>query len=232
MEKGSRIRFSIFRLVLVAIFVGSAVFPLAAQEIVDKTVAVVSDGNRSELITYSDLLWQLALQGGAPPLSPPTSEDLNQALQTVINQRLFALESQRLPREAPTPDQIAAKIRDTAAVLGPPAAFEARLRQVGFDSVSDEAFEDLISRRLSIENYIDFRFGSFVVVTADDEARYYRDVFVPEFRRTKPGLLLPTLDESRAEIRDILTRQKIATAIEAFLDEAKRRVNIEILIEV
>ena len=41
-------------------FLGSAM-PAVSQEIVDKTVAVVSDGNRTELITYSDLLWQLAL---------------------------------------------------------------------------------------------------------------------------------------------------------------------------
>lgn len=208
-----------------------AILAASAQVVVDKTVAVVSDGNRTELITYSDLLWQLALQSGAPPLDPPRSEDLEQALQTVINQRLFALESQRLPRDAPSKEQIAAKIKETAEALGPLPAFQSRLRQVGFDSVSDPAFEELIARRLSIENYIDFRFGSFVVVTADDESRYYRDVFVPEFRRRSPGLLLPTLDESRAEIRDTLTRQKIATAIETFLDEAKRRVNIEILIE-
>lgn len=200
----------------------------SAQQVVDKTVTVVSDGARYELITYSDLLWQIALQPGVP-LIPPRSEDLEQALQTVINQRLFALESRRLPRAAPTKEEIDAKIRETIGFFSTPGEFQNRLRQVGFDSVGDEAFEDLISRRMSIENYVDFRFGSFVVVTADDEARYYRDIYVPEFRRRTPGLLLPTLDESRQEIRDTLERQKVGTAIEAFLDEAKRRVNIEIL---
>ena len=42
-----------------------------AQETVDKTVATVSDGVRTELITYSDLLWQLALQPDSP-LNPAT----------------------------------------------------------------------------------------------------------------------------------------------------------------
>lgn len=209
----------------------AAVQPVRPQEIVDKTVAVVSDGNRKELITYSDLLWQLALQPGVP-LDPPRSDDMNQALQTMINQRLFALESQRLPREAPTKAEITAKIGETVSFFPSPAAFQGRLRQVGFDSVSDPAFEELIARRLSIEKYIDFRFGSFVVVTADDEARYYRDVYVPEFRRRSPDLLLPTLAETRAEIRRIVSRQRIAAAIETFLDEAKRRVSIEILMDV
>src|SRR5215210_4419467 len=82
---------------------------LFAQEIVDKTVAVVSDSARFELITYSDLLWQLALQPNTP-LSPPASEDLNQALRLLIDQRLFALEAQRLPRVAPTDAEVNKKI--------------------------------------------------------------------------------------------------------------------------
>ena len=201
------------------------------QEIVDKTVAVVTDGTRRELITYSDLLWQLALQPGVP-LDPPRSEDLNLALQTTINQRLFALESQRLPRDAPDEAEITKKIGEIVSFFPSPAAFQARLRQVGFDSVSDEAFEKLIERRLSIDKYVDFRFGSFVVVTANDEAKHYRDVYVPEFRRTRPADVLPSLEDVRAEIREALTRQRIGSAIETFLDEAKRRVSIEILSEV
>lgn len=213
---------------LLLIFV--AAFSASAQEVVDKTVAVVSNGARSQLITYSDILWQLALQPGVP-LDKPRSEDLNQALQTLINQRVFALEAERLP-SATTQKEIDDKIAETLGFFPTASAFEARLKQVGFDSVKDENFQRLIAQRVSIEKYIDFRFASFVVVTSDEEAKYYRDVFTPEFRRRSPGLLLPPLEEKRAEIRQTLTRQKIGTAIERFLDEAKRRVEIEILIEV
>lgn len=209
-----------------------AAFSINAQEIVDKTVAVVSDGSRTpQLITYSDILWQLALQPGVP-LAKPRSEDLNQALQTLINQRLFALEAERLPQAAPTAKEIADKIAETLGFFPTAAAFETRLKQVGFDSVKDDAFERLIAQRVAIEKYVDFRFASFVVVTSDEESKYYRDVYTPDFRRRSPGLLLPTLEEKRPEIRQTLTRQKIGTAIERFLDETKRRVQIEILIEV
>jgi len=201
------------------------------QEIVDKTVAVVGEGSRAKLITYSDLLWQLALQPGAQ-LEAPRSEELNQALQTLINQRLFALEAERLPRAAPTEKEIVEEIAGTLAFFPSSAAFEMRLKQVGFDSIKDDAFERLISQRLSIKKYVDFRFSSFVVVTADEEAKYYREIFVPEFRDRTRGLLVPTLDERRNDIRQILTRQKVAAAIERFLDETKRRVQVEILIAV
>lgn len=204
---------------------------LRAQEIVDKTVAVVSDSARSELITYSDLLWQLALQPGTP-LAPPTSEDLNQALQLLINQRLFALEAKRLPRVEPSEAEINQKINDILSYFPSPAIFEARLKTVGFDSIRDPAFQHIIAQRVAIDKYVDFRFGSFIVVTADEEANYYRDVFVPNFRRKSPGQLMPTPDEERKNINQTLIQQKTATGIERFLDEAKRRTEIEILLEV
>ncbi len=217
---------------IVVLLLSMSVVPVGAQEVVDKTVAVVSDGSRkAQLITYSDLLWQMALQPGVP-LENPRSVDLNRALQTLINQRIFALEAERLPRAAPTDKEIASKIAETLSFFPTTAAFETRLKQVGFDSVRDEAFERLISERVAIEKYVDFRFASFVVVTPIEEANYFRDVYTPDFRRRSPQSILPSLEEKRAEIRRTLEIQKIASAIERFLDETKRRVQVEILIEV
>lgn len=208
---------------------------LSAQEVVDKTVATISDGARTELITLSDLRWQLALQPGVQ-LNPAGSEDLNRALQMLIDLRIFALEAERLPRAVRTPKEIEAEIDvEISRILrGFPstAEFERRLRIVGFDTIKDDNFEQMMAQRVAIEKYLDFRFRSFVVITAEDEAKYYRDVFVPDFRRRFPGLLMPTLDEKRPEINRDLTEQKVAESIEAFLDEAKRRVEIVILSKV
>ena len=202
-----------------------------AQVEVDKSVALVSDGVRSELITYSDLLWQLALEPKVS-LDSPTSEDLNRALQTQINQRLFTLEAERVPRQAPNEKEISDAIAELVARFPSPSEFETRLRRVGFTSIKDSNFERIILDRLTIEKYLDFRFRSFIVVTPEDEAKYYRDVFAPDYRRRFPGLLMPTLDEKRSSINKILTEQRVASDIETFLDEAKRRIEIVILNEV
>ncbi len=204
-----------------------------AQDVVDKTVATIGDGaGDPELITYSDLLWQLALQPGVP-LNPPSSEDLNRALQLLINQRLFALEAERVPRAAPTAKEIDEKIGRVLAEFTSTAEFEKRLRMVGFDSVKDDNFERMMAQRVAIDKYVDFRFRSFVVITPADEEKYYRDVYVPEFRRRNRGeLLMPPLDEKRAEINEFLTEEKVAGDIERFLDSAKRRSEIIILSEV
>lgn len=226
------------KLGLSVLFIALFSLNIPAQETVDKTVATISDGVRTELITYSDLLWQLALQPRAQ-LQPPTSDELNRTLQLLINQRLFALEAQRLPRTRQTEAEIKqeeAEIRqeiDRILKLFPsPAEFEQRLRTVGFESVSDDNFQRMIRQRIAIEKYLDFRFRSFVVITPEDELKYYREVFTPEFRRQNPGLLLPSIDEVRPRLNAALTENKVEQEIEKFLDDAKRRAEVVVLFEV
>lgn len=222
----------IFCLNIFALIFFTSSTKVSAQTVVDKTVATVSDNVvEPELITYSDLLWQLALQPDSP-INPPTSEDLNRALRTLIDQRLIALEAQRLPNAAPTDAEVREKIKDVLNAFPSPAEFERRLRIVGFDSVNDDNFERIMRQRLAIEKYLDFRFRSFVVITPENEAQYYRDVYVPEFRRRNPGVLVPALNETRARINSVLTERKIGEDIEKFLDDAKRRAEIEVLFEV
>ncbi|NNE97423.1 MAG: hypothetical protein HKN25_00235 [Pyrinomonadaceae bacterium] len=204
---------------------------LDAQEIVDETVATVSDGGEPELITYSDLLWQLALVPNAP-LNPPTSEDLNLALQVIIRQRLIALEAKRVPREEPSEDEVDEEIKRVLDQFPSTADFVRRLNIVGFDSVKDENFQEMMEQRVSIEKYVDFRFRSFVVITPEDEKDYYRNVFTPEFRRQNPGLLLPSLEEVRDQINQTLTERKVESDIENFLDNARDRAEINVLSEI
>jgi len=213
-----------------AILLWTAAIMVSGQVVVDKTIATVSDGARTELITRSDLLWQLALQPGTP-INPPREEDLRQALQTQIDQRIFALEAQRLPRAAPTDKEIADKIAEILRFFPSTAEFESRLKTVGFLSVKDDNFENIIGQRVAIEKYLDFRFRSFVVVTADDEAAYYRDKWVPEFRKANPSAIVPTLEQARARVNAAVVEERVAANIETFLEEAKRRVQVVIISE-
>lgn len=221
------------KILSLSIFLSGFAFllPVAAQEVVDKIVATVGVGGRPEIITYSDLRWQLALQPGVP-LSPPTSEDLNRALQTLMDQRLFSLEASRVPNAEPTDKEIEDEIKATLSYFPSTADFETRLRAVGFESVKDLNFEQIMRQRVRIKKYLDFRFRSFVVITPEEENKYYRERFTPDFRRRYPGVLLPSFEERRAQISDLLTEEKVAANIEAFLDEAKRRAEIVVLSEV
>src|SRR5678815_3995736 len=78
---------------------------LHAQTVADKTVASVTNGSRAtpDLITYSDLVWQLALEPNTPFAEKPSSEQLNRALRLVEDQLLILQEARKLP-VADTPE--------------------------------------------------------------------------------------------------------------------------------
>ncbi|HLE63377.1 MAG TPA: hypothetical protein VI750_09565 [Pyrinomonadaceae bacterium] len=203
--------------------------PVRAQEVIDKMVATVNAGVQPEcrqicLITYSDILWQLALQPGTP-LDNPRSEELNRSLRLLIDQRLILQEAQKLPTIDPTPEEIRIA-RDELVKAFPPTEFQARSLKVGLTS---EKLDEIVDQRLKIEKYLDFRFRNFVIITQKEIADYYRDVFVPRFRSTYPGRVVPTLEEAGEELERTLTEAKIESDTDAFLDAARERAEIVIL---
>lgn len=203
----------------------------SAQVVVDRTIATVSDGVKTELITRSDLLWQLALQPGVP-LDPVSNDDLKRALQLQIDQRIFLLEAQRLPRTSPSEKEVSDRIAELLKYFPSSTDFERRLRSVGFESIKDDNFEALIAQRIAVEKYLDFRFRSFVVITGEDEVKYYREEWVPEFKRKNPSAIVPAINEVRNQLISEITEVRVSRNMDTFLDEAKRRVTITILFDI
>lgn len=193
--------------------------------VVDKMVATVNAGVKTELITYSDLLWQLALQPDSQ-LENPTSADLNRALRNLIDQRLILQEAEKLPTISPTTAEITKARNELSANFPSVSAFQDRLRRVGLTS---ERLDEIIDQRLKMEKYLDFRFRSFVVISQPEVASYYKDVYVPRWRTRNPGRVVPTLDEAKVEIETTLTEAKIESEMDSFLDTARERAEIVML---
>ena len=202
----------------------------SAQEVIDKMVATVNAGIVPQcrqicLITYSDLLWQLALQPDTS-LANPNSADLNRALRLVIDQRLILQEAEKLPSIEPTADEIKAARDGLVKAFASPGDFQKRLLRVGLTA---EKLDEILDQRVKIEKYLDFRFRNFVVITQNEVADYYRDVYVRRLRSRAPGQIVPTLEEARAEIEQTLQEAKIESDTDAFLDNARERAEIVML---
>jgi len=200
------------------------------QQVVDKMVATVNAGVLPEcrqicLITYSDLLWQLALQPNTP-LDNPSSADLNRALRLVTDQRLILQEAEKLPSIAPTADELKSARDELVKAFPSPAEFQQRLQRVGLTA---EKLDEILEQRVRIEKYLDFRFRNFVVITQKEIADYYKDVYVPRLRARNPGQIVPTLEQARSEIERTLTEAKIESDTDAFLDSAHERAEIVVL---
>jgi len=193
-----------------------------AQEVVDKMVASI---NGHELITYTDLLWQLALQPDTP-LDNPRSEDLQRALNLLIDQRLIVEEAGKLPAIAAKDKDIADATNDLIKRFPSQQGLQERMQRVGLTA---EQLREIVRQRVEIENYLNFRFRSFVVIAPKEISDYYRDTFVPRWRKTTPGRIVPTLEQATPQIEKTLTESKIESDTDAFLDDARARAEIVIL---
>jgi parvulin-like peptidyl-prolyl isomerase len=202
-----------------------AAAPLSAQQVVDKMVATVNAGVKTDLITYSDLLWQLALQPQTQ-LDNPKSEDLNGALRLLIDQHLILQEAEKIPTIVPTAQEITAARDDLARNFASPLEFQQRLQRVGLTS---EKLDEIVEQRLKMEKYLDFRFRNFVVISQKEIADYYRDVYVPRLQTRAPGRIVPSIEQARAEIEKALTEGRIESEMDAFLDTARERAEIVML---
>jgi hypothetical protein len=193
-----------------------------AQQVVDKMVATVNAGVRTDLITYSDLMWQLALQPDTV-LDNPSSDQLNRALRLLIDQRLILQEAEKLPTIVPTQKEVGDERDELARHFPSPLEFQQRLQRVGLTS---EKLDEIVEQRLKMEKYLDFRFRNFVVISQKEIADYYRDVYVPRYQERAPGRIVPSQEQARAEIERTLIEAKIESDTNAFLDTARERAEI------
>lgn len=209
-------------LLTVALLPCSPVPQCFGQDVVDRMVATVNAGVRTDLITYSDLVWQLALQPNTPLVSP-NSQNLNRALHLVVDQRLILQEAEKLPTIAPSAEEVKAARDELSKAFPSATEFQQRLMLVGLTS---EKLDEILEQRVRIEKYLDFRFRSFVLIGQKEITDYYNEVYVPRLRARSPGQIIPALEEARGDIDRILTEAKIESDTDAFLDSARERAEI------
>jgi hypothetical protein len=231
-----RLHFSILNFQFLRLAIALCVFLLMlcaaapAQIATDKTVATVTNGTRAnpDLITYSDLVWQLTLEPGVFD-AHPGSPELNRALKTLEDQLLVLQEARKLPL-AQTPeaqkefdDQVKQKRDELAQIIGP-RALEERMARVGLTS---EQLNAILRDRVTIERYLDFRFRAFVLVSAKEIADRYEKIYGPQ---RNGGKLVPTPDQARDTIERQLTEEKIAEQIGKFIDDLHDQPGTEIVV--
>jgi hypothetical protein len=203
-----------------------------AQTIPDKMVASVTNGSRAtpDLITYSDLVWQLALEPDTPSSERPSSAQLNRALRLVEDQLLVLQEARKLPSadtteaNAARDAEVIKKRNELAQAFGSGARLEERMTRVGLTS---EQLDLILRDRVMVEQYLDFRFRAFAVITD----REIQDRYNQRYGRLRnSGQIVPTLEQVRAQIQSDLMEEKIETEIDKFVDELREQPGTEIVV--
>lgn len=206
--------------------------PGQAQTVADKAVATVTNGAQPipDLITYSDLVWQLSLEPSRDVSARPASPELNQALKTLEDQLLILQEARKLPlaetneAQKEFEDTVKKRRDELAQAFGSRARLEERMSRVGLTS---EQLDTILRDRVTIERYLAFRFRAFALVSA----REISDRYEKEYARLRnSGKIVPTLDQARDRIEHDLTEEKIAEEIDKFIDNLRDQPGTEIVI--
>jgi hypothetical protein len=203
-----------------------------AQTIVDKMVASVTNGSRAtpDLITYSDLVWQLALEPNRPFNERPGSEDLNHALRLLEDQLLILQEARKLPiantdqARQEFEDVVKKKRDELAQEFGSAARLQERLARVGLTS---DQLDAILRDRVTVEKYLDFRFRAFVLISPKEITDRYNQEYA---RLRNSGRIVPTLDQVHSRIERELTEEKIGSEIDTFVDSLREQPGTEIVI--
>jgi hypothetical protein len=203
-----------------------------AQAVPDKMVATVTNGSRAtpDLITYSDLIWQLTLEPGTPVPDHPSSADLNHALRSLEDQLLILQEARKLPSAdtiegtAARDKEVTVRRNELAQAFGGAQRLQERLARVGLTS---EQLDLILRDRVMVDQYLDFRFRAFTVVTDKEIQDRYNQTYS---RLKNSGRIVPTLEEVRSRIKDELTEQKIESDIDKFVDDLRDQPGTEIVV--
>ena len=208
---------------LAALLVLTSSPPISRLDVVDRVLATVN----GEVVTESDVRWELALDPEVEPLDLRL-ENRRSMLERVIDQRILIQEASKVPQNPPNDEQVQQYIRSTFIErFGSGEAFRARIRKVGLDMAT---VREIVSRRLTLLKYVDFRFRSFVIVQPDEITRYYNEVALPRMKNR--GGNVRSLEEMRSQIETTLAGEKINADLDRFLDEARARAQIVRLAEI
>jgi hypothetical protein len=203
-----------------------------AQTVTDKMVASVTNGARAtpDLISYSDLVWQLALEPSRPLVDRPASADLNHALRVVEDQLLILQEARKLPTadtekaRQEFDEAVGQKLKELIQAFGSRTKLEERMTRVGLTS---EQLNAILRDRVTVEKYLDFRFRAFVLISPKEITDRYNQEYA---RLRNSGRIVPPLEQVSGRIEQELTEEKIASEIDTFVDSLRDQPGTEIVV--
>ncbi len=189
-----------------------------SHKLIDQILVVINE----EIITRTDLLWNLALDPDAPsPAGSVNSDLLKQMLEVLIDQRLVYQEAEKIPSAEVSQDDIDKKRNELIKEFASETAFRQRAESVGLTSAR---IDELMRERVLIDRFVEFRFRSFVFVSENEIQKYYDEQLAPRVRQA--GQVPPPLDQVRDQINELLKREKFDQELDRWLKEARQRSDI------
>ncbi len=192
-------------------------------EVIDRIVATVN-GHVILQSDWDDAVRLEALAEGRP-LNQVTDQDRSRALDRLIDQELLREQAQGAELPPPAAEELQQRIRDIQKQQGAsdPVQWQSALNRYALD---EKQVESWLTRDISILHQVEARLRPAVQITPQNVEAYYRDTFLPKLRKT--GSQEVPLAQVAAQIREILTQQKVNELFTSWLQSLRQESNINL----
>ena len=196
---------------------------LAKAEVIDRIAISVGDRVITESDVSNDVRITAFLNTEPVDLGPASRK---KAAARLIEQALVKREMEFSRYPLPVLSDADASLKEIKARYKDEGGFERALKQYG---ISEEDVRQRMWWQLTLLRFIDYRFRPGIQISdADIETYYQRQVPKWHAQGIDP---IPSLDDSRPQIEEILTQQRIDQDLDHWLVDARQDVNIQYLDE-
>lgn len=153
-------------------------------------------------------------------------DERKKAAARLIDQALIKrdLDLSRYP--LPSPADADASLRDVKLTYASETLYQQMLQEYG---ITEDGLKRRLLWQLTLLRFIDYRFRPGIQIPEADVKVYYDQELV---KWKEQGIQpVPTLEDSRAKIEDILTERRVDQALDAWITETRRQVTINYLDE-
>jgi hypothetical protein len=203
-----------YRLILILL----STLPMGA-EIVDRIAITVGHQVVTELQLEEEIRVTAFLN------HQPVARDLESrraAADRLIEQLLVKREMELSHYPLPGAEDANNYFEQVQAGFGGEAAFEKALAD---QKLNEETLKEHLGLQLTTLRFIELRFRPDADISDEEIRNYYRQESAT-WKTAHPGAGLPTLDSSRESIRKTLIEQRRDDALNAWLEESRKQVNI------
>lgn len=189
-------------------------------DIIDR-IAVTVD---TSVITMSEIILQLRITAMLEDKPLKLDEEaLREAADRLIEQTLVRREISIADYPAPAPEAAEKALQDLKQQrYGSEAIYRAALQKYG---VTEASLKSQLLWQLTLLRFVEVRFRPAVQIPTEEVRGYYREKFTPDWQQ-RSNQPVPTLPRVREQIEATLTEERIATAMDRWLNLTRSQLPI------
>lgn len=197
----------------------------SSGEVIDRVVGAAG----TDVVTLSEarryLEYQSVFQNRELDLSRQAYRD---AVDQLLNQALIRREIELSRYTPPAMAEAEKRLNEWMADKDRGASMQKQLAAYG---ITEDDLRKRLLWYITVLRFTDYRFSPGVQVRDEEIDEYYKSTFLPQFRKSSPGLQEPSLDESRAAIQRVLVQQKTTQATNEWLNIARQQARVKVFEE-